>query len=57
MHTNLIDIRQCLYDDGKHGEESSPMAAEVTRVISGERQRSGPVMQIPRAKEALGSED
>jgi hypothetical protein len=33
------------------------VAAEVTRVISGERQRSGPVMQIPRAKEALGSED
>jgi hypothetical protein len=38
-------------------EESSPAAVEVTRMIYNALQRSGPMMPIPRAKEALGIED
>jgi hypothetical protein len=57
LHTNATNIRQCLASDGKHGEESSLVVAEVARVICGGWRRSGQMMPIPRAKEALGCED
>jgi hypothetical protein len=57
LHTSTADIRQCLAGDGKHEEESSPAVVEVACVIYGGRRRSGPMMPIPRAKEALGCED
>jgi hypothetical protein len=57
LHTSDVDIRQCLAGGGKHGEESSPPTVEVACVICGGRRRSGLMMPIPRAKEALGSEN
>jgi hypothetical protein len=57
LHTSAMDIRQCITADGKHGEETSPMAVDVTHMIYAGRRRSGPMMPIHRAKEVLLTED
>jgi hypothetical protein len=57
LHTSAMDIRLGLAGDGKQGNEHSPAAAEVVRVIHGGGWSSGLMMMKPRAKGALGCED
>jgi hypothetical protein len=57
LQGSSADIRLCLISDGKKWRESSPVMAEITRVICGGGRSSCPMMVKPRAKGALGSED
>jgi hypothetical protein len=49
---SIVDIRQGLAGDEKHGGGRSPVAVEVAYMIYGGRQRNWLMMLQPRAKEA-----
>jgi hypothetical protein len=57
LHMSDTDIRPCLIGDEKSRSESSPAAVEVTCVIHGGGQGSGPMIPKTKAKGAQGSED
>jgi hypothetical protein len=57
LYTSITDIRQGLAGDEKYRGGSSPVVAEIIHVICDGQQRNGPMMTIPRVKEAQGSGD
>jgi hypothetical protein len=57
LHTSTTDNRQSLAGDEKQGERSSPVTAEVTRMIHDGRQRSGLMIMKLGANGPQGNED